>query len=159
MSLFNKEDITILSEEMNNIEAIVSLNQVITLEEFLEMKEKYGLDVDWIRYLSSEGGGKIAFKDGEDIATKIQNLSNDFKEDYGSDFDLVVGVGAFRAIFSSKMVETLLRDNCVLIADCGPMNNEPGFPETTHDTIIVNRWYDIFQEYVKLIEDGVITKN
>ena len=99
------------------------------------------------------------FKDGEDIATKIQNLSNDFKEDYGSDFDLVVGVGAFRAIFPSKMVETLLRDNCVLIADCGPMNNEPGFPETTHDTIIVNRWYDIYQEYVKLIEDGVITKN
>lgn len=146
------EDIRNLDGTQNQVEAIVSFNRLLELEEFLEFVDEFSLGVSWLRYISSEGGGKISFQKQDDILQKITLHDDCFKEDYGEDFTLVMGVGAVRTVIPTDFIKKLMDDTRVLVIDRGPTSVSTELSKLYPDASITIRWYDIFQEYMKVLE-------
>ena len=124
----------------------------LELEEFLEFVDEFSLGVSWLRYISSEGGGKISFQKQDDILQKITLHDDCFKEDYGEDFTLVMGVGAVRTVIPTDFIKKLMDDTRVLVIDRGPTSVSTELSKLYPDASITIRWYDIFQEYMKVLE-------
>jgi hypothetical protein len=146
------DDLNNLDSEQTEVEAIVSFNRLLEVDELVDLVEELKLDVSWLRYVSSKGGGKLSIHEKEDIQQKITLYDECFKEDYGEDFTFVDGVGAVRVRIPIDSVTNLMNDARVLVIDQGPMTVATEISNEYPDTIIVLKWFDIFQEYMKLNE-------
>ncbi len=132
------------------LDAIMSFNKILTLEEILTLADENDLKIKWLRYLSTEGGGKVSFEEGESIAERIAQLNEFFRQDMGASFELVAGIGALRALVPVSRLPDILRNPHVLIVDPGPVSISATLRESYPNTLIVVKWYDVFQEYLKL---------
>ncbi|MHA1615398.1 MAG: hypothetical protein ACTSYJ_11175 [Candidatus Thorarchaeota archaeon] len=146
------EDIRNIDSSQKQVEAIVSFNRLVEMEELLDLVDEFEMEVSWLRYVSSVGGGKISFQEQDDIMQKITLYDSCFKEDYGEDFTFVTGIGAVRAMIPTDIINNLMDDNRVLVIDRGPISVYREIYDSYPNTIIIMKWCDIFQEYMKLLE-------
>jgi hypothetical protein len=143
-------DIDRIDNSASSVDAIISFNEEITLEDLLVVQEKYNLDIEWLRYLSTEGGGKI-FVENEDLLKTIQIMENEFRTDFGNEFELVKGIGAVKATIPFEYLTSFRDESFVLVIDQGPLDSVSEFSLEYSQATIRVHWYDIFQEYVILM--------
>jgi len=142
--------LNLAKEGKSKLDAVVSFKQSLTIDEVIALANETSLDIDWIRYLSSKGGGKISFDHSDDILGRIGEMDAVFKKDYGSDFNLVDSVGAVKATIPVESIDLLRNKEKVLLVDPGPVEIVNEIASKYPNTLIQIRWYDIFQEYALL---------
>ncbi len=146
------DELSTIEKECSSIDAIISFNQVLSYEELLSFQNQYDISIDWLRYTSTIGGGKIDVQESDNLTDIVDMYSNPYKEEFGSHFELVEGVGAIRAIIPYESLSNLAEDERVILIDRGPIQLTTELSIQHPDTEIVFHWYDIYQEYVKLNE-------
>jgi hypothetical protein len=147
------EDLEVVKEGDEPVDAIVTFNSTISVDSVLELIENHSLGLHWLRYLSSEGGGKLSFPLEEDIVKKIKVFEESLRDEFGSTFQLVKGIGAIRASIPLTSLQSLVDDPRVLVVDSGPISTASELSEAFPDIVVRLYWYDIFQEYMKLCEE------
>lgn len=144
-------DIVKLDSSIPTVDAIISFNREITLNELLIMQERYKLDIEWLRFLSSEGGGKMFINNGT-VSTTVQEMETEFEADFGSEFELVEGIGAIKAAIPFKLLDEFRSESSILVIDVGPMELVSEMSSKHNEATIQPKWYDIFQEYAILLD-------
>lgn len=122
-----------------HVKVIVSFKSLVTENQIKELISKHGLSVSYVKFVSSEGGGKLGWPLDHGLIDRWEEANREELEQ--PNFKLIEGIYSISGVIDSSNLLKLSENPHILLVDIGPIEFLEKYPSATITPLSENIHY------------------